>query len=289
MEDVKMSLKQIFFSLTLFMLALALGACTSAKASQATKLDSQISAVTIKATDYNYEAPDQIEAGLVTINFVNEGQEAHHAQLVRLNDGVTLEQLQTTMQENEMAAMALVSFVGGPGAIDPGMSSQISVELTPGQYLLMCFITSHDGMAHVDKGMIRPMEVVAASQPASVSQPKAAGTVTLMDFSFVLPSEIKTGKQVWQVVNKGTQPHEILLVKLAEGKSMADVQAFVEHPHGTPPFTSMGGFQAVTPGVSGWLHLDLQPGDYVALCFVPDPASGHAHTELGMVMPFSVK
>jgi hypothetical protein len=70
---------------------------------------------------------------------------------------------------------------------------------------------------------------------------------------------------------------------------MADIQAFMASPHGVPPFTSIGGFQAINPGQSGWLNLDLEPGNYVAVCYVPDPASGHAHLELGMVMPFSVK
>ena len=28
--------------------------------------------------------------------------------------------------------------------------------------------------------------------------------------------------------------------------------------------------------------------DYVTVCFVPDPASGKAHAELGMITPFTV-
>jgi hypothetical protein len=106
--------------------------------------------------------------------------------------------------------------------------------------------------------------------------------VKLLDFSFVLPVEVKAGVQTWQVINEGPQPHELLIMKLAEGKSVDDVWAYVESPQGAPP-------QAINSGASGWLHLDLEPGNYVAYCFVPDPASGHAHAELGMVMPFTVK
>ena len=57
---------------------------------------------------------------------------------------------------------------------------------------------------------------------------------------------------------------------------------------GAPPFEDAGGLQGIDPGESGWLNLDLQPGNYVALCHIPDPASGKAHEELGMVLPFSV-
>jgi hypothetical protein len=138
--------------------------------------------------------------------------------------------------------------------------------------------------------MVRPIKVVAADKAeATVAQPKADGIVKLLDFSYVLPAEIKAGQQIWQVINEGQQPHEIMIIKLAQGKSMDDIQAFMQAPQGAPPFSQLGGFQAIDPGASGWLNLDLTPGEYVAICHIPDPATGHAHSELGMVMPFSVK
>jgi LPXTG-motif cell wall-anchored protein len=45
---------------------------------------------------------------------------------------------------------------------------------------------------------------------------------------------------------------------------------------------------ALMTGKSAWASLDLQPGDYIALCFVPDPASGKSHLELGMHTVFTV-
>ena len=275
---------------TMVVLAVLLGACNTASAGTKTALRDQIPEITIKAADFTFDAPDQIEAGLVKVNLVNDGQEPHHAQIVRLNDGVTPEQFQAALQEGEAAAFPLIAFVGGPGLIDPGLSTQVTVDLIPGQYMLLCFIPSHDGVPHLAKGMVRPLEVVAATDQAAVSrpQPQADGTVKLLDFSFILPVEIKAGRQIWQIVNGGQQPHEIMLMKLTAGKGLADVQAFMQSPQGTPPFSQIGGFQAINPDQSGWLNLDLTPGEYVAICHVPDPASGHAHSELGMVMPFTV-
>jgi hypothetical protein len=40
---------------------------------------------------------------------------------------------------------------------------------------------------------------------------------------------------------------------------------------------------------SSYMTLDLQAGTYVAVCRVPDPASGTAHEHLGMVKQFTVK
>jgi uncharacterized cupredoxin-like copper-binding protein len=144
-------------------------------------------------------------------------------------------------------------------------------------------------MPHLAKGMMAPMEVVQGSQPADIPEIKADATIKLLDFSFALPAEVKAGKQVWKVVNEGKQVHEIAIIRLGEGKTMEDIAAFMEAPHGTPPFADAGGFQAIDPGDMGWLTLDLQPGNYVALCYVPDPSTGHAHMEMGMVMPFTVK
>jgi len=286
-ETKIMKQNQILFTLAILVMALMLAACGSvATSSQAA---SAIPEITIKADDYSFDAPDQIEAGLVKVNLVNDGQEPHHAQMVRLNDGVTLEQFQAALQEGEAAAFPLIAFVGGPGLVDPGLGSQVTLDLTPGQYLLLCFVPSHDGVPHLAKGMVRPIEVVATETKNEIAKIEADTAVTLLDFSFTMPAEFKAGPQIWEITNEGQQPHEIMLVKLAEGKTIADIQAFMEAPHGTPPFSQIGGFQAINPGASGWLNLDLTPGEYVALCHVPDPASGKAHEELGMVMPFSVE
>src|SRR5687767_1046211 len=173
MEDIKMNSKKFVITLIIGLMALMLGACTSANASGAKRLNSEIPEVVIKTKDYAFEAPDQIEAGLVSITMVNDGQEPHHAQMIRLNDGVTLEQFQTAMQESEAAAMALMTLVGRPGLVDPGLSTQVTLELKPGQYVLLCFVPSHDGVPHLAKGMVKPIEGVAASaEKATVAQPK---------------------------------------------------------------------------------------------------------------------
>ncbi len=284
-----MTQKQLFVTLVAMMMALLAAACSTASAGTSTAPAAQIPEITIKADDYSFDASDRIEAGLVKVNLVNNGQEPHHAQLVRLNEGVTLDQFQAALQEGGEGAFPLIAFVGGPGLDDPGLDSQVTLDLAPGQYILLCFVPSHDGVPHLAKGMVRPIEVVPAAEHRKVAEIAADATVKLLDFFFILPAKINAGPQVWQVTNEGQQPHEIMIVKLAKGKTMSDIQAFMEAPHGTPPFSQIGGFQAINPGQSGWLNLDLAPGEYVALCHVPDPASGRAHTELGMVTPFSVK
>jgi hypothetical protein len=55
-----------------------------------------------------------------------------------------------------------------------------------------------------------------------------------------------------------------------------------------PPFTEIGGMQALASGLAGWLVLDLEPGEYVAVCFVPT-AEGVPHLMLGMIQGFTVQ
>jgi hypothetical protein len=272
--------------LSLVLLSLVLGACQ-----QQPQIPDTGQSISVKAADFSFEAPDQIQAGPVTITLDNTGQESHHVQLVRLNDGVTLEQFQAALQEGEEAALPLVTFQGGVASLSPGKQGQVTLDLEAGQYLLLCFIPSADGVPHLAKGMIKPVSVVAGEgeQPAMV-EPEADVTVTLKDFTFEMPAhEIQAGAQAWKISNAGPQIHELAIIKLAEGKTLEDVAAFTAAPSGPPPFEEVGGMQALSPNASGWVNLDLQAGEYAMLCFVPDFASGKPHVELGMLMPFSVK
>lgn len=129
-------------------------------------------------------------------------------------------------------------------------------------------------------------QVTAAEGEAGASE--VAGAIMLDDFEIVLPEEFDDSG-VYRVVNEGEQPHEVSLLHLQEGKTGTDVEAFFAQPAGPPPFESAGGFQALSPGEEGFLPLDLGPGQYPALCHVPDPESGKAHAALGMVAEFSVE
>jgi hypothetical protein len=267
--------------------ALLLGGCQAVAATRPAE-PAAIPTITITAKDHSFELPQQVEAGLVTIEFENQGQEVHHAQLLQLNDGVTVEQFGAALQEGPEAALALVTLAGGPGPVEPGGEQRVTVELAPGLHVLICVVLGPDGVPHVAKGMMAQLQVVEG-EAASVQAPAVDAEVTLLDFSFTLPQQIRAGEQTWKITDKGQQPHELALVKLAEGKTAADVQEWMHQPEGAPPFLSAGGMQAIDPGETAYLYLDLTPGNYIAFCYLPDPASGQEHAALGMVMPFTVE
>jgi hypothetical protein len=277
--------KYFRFSVILLLMALLVTGCPAVTAPVAPVAATTL---TIVARDHTYEVPQQISGGWVKIALKNEGPTSHHAQFVRLNDGVTMEQFLATLQENTAAVLSLVTLVGGPGVVDAGGMQETTVYLEPGNYLVFCILPDEAGVPHLAHGMIAPVQVTAPTG-APTPEPVADAEVQLVDFSFALPQAIQAGAQTWKVTVTGQQPHEMELVKLAQGKTVADLMAWMHEQAGAPPYASVGGMQAIEPGASGYLHLNLTPGEYVAICHVPDAASGKAHLELGMILPFSVE
>jgi len=246
--------------------------------------------MTITTKDFAFDMPESIATGYVDVTVVNNGAEEHQAQLVRLNNGVTLEQFKEALKKGPQAALPLVTTAGGISAVKPGQSQEITLNLAEGQYVALCFIAGKDNVAHTEKGMIKSFTVTGPSNVGQVSAPKADVDVVMKDFAFGLPSTIKSGLLTYKVTNEGPQPHEMAMMKLAPGKTIDDVKAALQSPSGGPlPGDFVGGAGALAPGSSAWLRMSLEPGNYVVVCFVPDPASGKAHAELGMITPFTVQ
>ena len=247
----------------------------------------QTSVVEWQATEYSFSAPDILPAGLVTIRLANLGHEVHHGQLFRLNDGVSFEQFAGALQTDGEAALRLTTLEGGPGAIDPQRTSQVTLDLEPGNYVLACFVPDASGVPHVAKGMLKPLQVTTAELPSSTA-PDVQDTFAMRDFSFEIPATLPAGVATYQVVNGGPQPHELDVVKLAPGKTEDDLLGWDAAPSGPPPFASVGGLNGLSAGATGYMTLDLEPGTYVAVCHIPDPGSGVPHLHLGMFKRFTV-
>ena len=248
--------------------------------------------VNFDAAEYSYTLPDTLAAGQVTLVMRNVGSETHHAQLLKLNTGVTLDQFTSALQQGEGPALALVSLTGGTGALDPGPNSEeVTLDLQPGMYVVVCFIAGPDGIPHVAKGMLKPLQVIAAAPGAASTQPNAPVTITLRDFAFDTPADpLPSGRNTWRITNAGPQPHEIQVARLNAGGTTNDILSFfATPPSGPPSFRTVGGFQGVDANGGGWLTLDLPAGDYGFYCAIPDPSSGKRHLEEGMLKQVTVR
>ena len=178
-------LKRIAASIVVLFSIFVLVACgTASQIQQATR-------IIITAHDYSFEGPTQIEAGPTSITLQNQSQEPHHVQLVRLTDGVSPEQFRIVLQEGTEAALPLMTWVGGPGVVDPGRSQEVAMELTAGTYLLLCFVPGPEGVPYLAKGMVASLEVVARQDQIGV-QSRGDGRDGLLRLCFAAGDQGRT-------------------------------------------------------------------------------------------------
>jgi hypothetical protein len=271
------------------------------------------------ATEYAFDGPAQLNAGLNRIIMRNDGAMDHHAMFLRLNDGKTYDDLAAAAPNGLEAIFSVVASVGGPGSVGPDHVSTAIMDLAAGDYLVVCVIPDEDGVPHMAKGMMLPVQVVegAATPEADAAEavaPVAELTVEMGDFVFSgIPETVPTGSKIWEVTNVGAQLHELAIFQLGVGVDQAQVEAILgvsggaaaspmagmEHEAtpdavGTPrpagaPFTAVAGWAPASPGTSGWIQFDAAKGTYVAVCFVPDAETGAPHYMLGMIQFFTVE
>jgi uncharacterized lipoprotein YbaY len=240
--------------------------------------------VTVVASDYTFDAPAEVPAGLTAIRLVNRGPSLHHIQLMRLDEGKTLDDFLAALKGDHPPTWAVVA--GGPAPPEVGDTTTTIEALQPGTYALICFIPAKDGMPHVMKGMSHEMKVVAPARAAA--PPEADVVVTLVDYDFQLSQPLKAGKHTIRVENTASQPHEIAIVRLGPGKRPGDFAAWGMKPVGPQPGTIHGGVSGIMPGAHSFVELDLPPGDYGLLCFIPDAKDGKPHFEHGMMKTIKV-
>lgn len=248
---------------------------------------------TYTTADHSFDGPAELRAGLVHVTQVNDGEEDHHVQIVKLNDGVTFEEIEADLAgEDPNAAMPKVSLVGGPnGATPGGGTSQAVVELSEGDHMVICVIPSPDGVPHTAKGMFQRLSVVPADGDVEVAEPESMGTITLRDMAVVLPDDF-TGEPGWyELTNEGPQPHEMVVVTLEDGKALADYMAWGADPtSGPPPGYATAGSAGFSAGGRTWVWLDLAAGNHLFTCFIPDltDPAGLPHIAKGMVTEVSI-
>lgn len=253
--------------------ALALGACTALGGDEAA---ADIPEVAIAAGDTGLSVPESVPSGIVAFDL----SEAGDALPARLNEGVTLDQLNEALgQPDPFAALALVSLLGGGSNTTDG---RLIVDLKQGQHVVVAF--PQDGPPAVYPFM--------AGEASGASAPTADVVVDLVDFNFAIPTEVESGPKVWQINNKGQQWHEMAIVKLTDGTTIDDVVAMLsseEPADGPPPFEEVAFWAPNSPGETGYVTWDLPPGEYTVLCFLPDIAGDMtAHAAHGMYADLTV-
>jgi hypothetical protein len=268
--------------------------------STTTPLPTPVQTLDIVGTDHHFSiTPDPAESlqpGWTQLTFRNDGAEAHQVMFARIKEGVDMAELAAAGAGDSSGAGAIefVDMIGGVSYIGPGQETTALVELTEGTVMAMCYVPDANGVAHALMGMTAMLQVEAptdgAEAPSVEDRPSVVGSIEMSDDGYRLPDELRTGW--YHVRNTDDALHEMALLRLdravdpaATDDLVADLAANADPD---VELDALGGMGAISPGFDGYLHLELTPGDYLAVDFMPDPGEPRPHMLDGYHASFRV-
>lgn len=237
--------------------------------------------VHVEAADYSFTAPDTLPSGPTTFHLTNIGKELHHIVLIKATQAEVME-----LKPGVPPPAGLV-VLGGPNAAAPGGTAEATVDLTPGEYTMVCLISSSDGKLHIQKGMVRPLTVTQGSSTAAMPTPDI--TVRMTDYAYEIPDTLPAGHHVIRIENVGPQLHEMVFVKLDSAKTAKDFMTWAMRQAGPPPGAPVNGASLMSAGIANTVAVDLTPGQYALICFVEDIKDRKPHFAHGMIEQITVK
>ena len=250
---------------------------------------------TIKAVEtggaYKFDMPSALKGGVVKITLDNSaGKEPHDFQLAELEGHTLADVLKQVASENAPLEPWLKHGVG-VGEAMPGKTTSATFELKPNtEYAFFCTESNDEKhISHADHGM---SGTITTGADSGAALPKATATVDTSEYKFALDG-LKSGANTIAFTNKGTMLHHVVILPFQDGKTLDDLKkSFESEDQSAPPPVDFekGSFSAVAgPGQTIVYDLDLAPGHYAILCFMPDPGTaGPPHALKGMLDEFTI-
>jgi hypothetical protein len=271
-----------------------------------------LSELQVTLADGAIQAPAEVAAGTYLVRVDNQLEGFAGLSLIGLPEGVSLEDAMMILgpppgAEGSPAADAAASPEGEGGGEEqgppppifyeliwaggafapPGATAEVVVTVNPGQYVL----------APDPESGLAPQTFMVTGEAAAPADIAADQTVTLKNFEFEFPENVTAGQQVWTVTNTGDQPHEMFITKTPRRLTLEEVDVLLNLPEDEMPpegfpnpaeFQDVGGVAPISKDQSVSIELNLEPGAYVAICFMPDKETGMPHAMKGMVTIFEV-
>ncbi len=187
--------------------------------------------------------------------------------------------------------------IGEKESLTPGLEGTNTIDLAPGSYTLAC----PGGTAHPtgtltvsDSGHGASGDAHGASGDASGCVPNASSAAPtthlaadLSDFKIELAQPtVASGAIALDATNKGTHPHEIVVVQGVAGSALPVTNTGQVDEDSLPDGALVGELEAFSPGRSCSTTLALSPGTYALFCNVQGEEG--AHFKLGMVTTLTV-
>ncbi|GAA5520852.1 hypothetical protein LQ318_03870 [Aliifodinibius salicampi] len=177
--------------------------------------------------------------------------------------------------------------MGGPGFTAAGTTSETTVHLEPGEYIIECYVKNEDEIFHSYIGMLEHISVT--DNPSDAQEPEPTKTVMISSTEGIQVEQALTaGSHVIEIFFKDQetyahlQGHNVQLVRLNDKEDeelLKNLAAWMDWrkpgslvnraPEGAE---FMGGTMEMTKGGTAYFHVNLEPGDYAWIAEIPNPA-----------------
>jgi hypothetical protein len=178
---------------------------------------------------------------------------------------------------------------GGLGLTSPGRTSQTTVYLEPGDYVMECYVRAPDpdgAKFHNELGMLRPL--IVTEEPSGRGAPEADVHITLSNYEIAIEGELTAGEQTVAVEvaedPEGLIGHDINLVRLETGARVEEIAAWmswVDALQPPAPAEFLGGAEQVSAGNTTYFTVALEPGRYAWI--------SEGYGAQGMVREFTIR
>lgn len=246
-------------------------------------------------TDYAFTAPPTVPSGWTTWRMTNEGEQPHFLLIWRLPEDKNFgdfaseisQPFNTLYAEYRSGAVSRSAFLeklgatipewfarlerrGGPGYTAPGRTSETTVRLDPGEYVMECYVKAPEPEVrfHNALGMLRPL--IVTDELSGVAPPEPDVRMTLSNYEIAIDGELTAGEHTVRVdvteePEGGLLGHNVQLVRLDADTSVERVGAWtdwVDELQPPAPAEFLGGAGQLQAGHTSYFTVSLEPGRY---------------------------
>ncbi|WP_338358174.1 hypothetical protein [Yeosuana marina] len=263
--------------------------------------------INILSEHMDFQMADTIPSGWNTFRYKNASTQTHFFLIDKYPEGITLDSVKARVLPPFDKGMKLINegnaeegfaqfgklpawFMemknyGGSGLISPGLVTETTVKLNPGYYIIECYVKMSNGVWHTSMGMAK--EVIVSETNSGNIEPKADIAITISSTEgIVFNDSISKGPHTFSVFYKDQIAHEnfighdVNLAKLNKNADLDEINNWMDwsNPKGLiepapKGVTFLGGVNNMIAGDIGYFTVNLEPGHYILISEVPNPAS----------------
>lgn len=176
--------------------------------------------------------------------------------------------------------------MGGPGFTAAGNTSETTVHLEPGEYIVECYVKNNEEIFHSYVGMLEHISVT--DEASGAEEPNPTKTLTISSTEGIQVDQLTKGSHTIEIFFEDQKfydhllGHNVQLVRLDDKEDeelLSNLSTWIDWtqpgslvnraPKGAE---FIGGTMQMTEGESAYFDVNLEPGDYAWIAEIPEPA-----------------